>query len=230
MASIKTLVNFNGTNGADPEAGLITDIAGDLFGTTQAGGTNNVGTVFEILKTTSGYAASPTVLFNFDGGNGARPVAGLIADTAGNLFGTTQFGGANNLGTVFEIVKTASGYASTPTVLFNFDNTHGAQPLAGLIADAAGNLFGTTQIGGANRAGTVFEIVKTASGYASTPTVLFNFDVTHGAQSPSRPDRRCSRKLVRHDVRRWHEQRRHSVRDRENCLRLRQHPHRAVQL
>ena len=181
MASIKTLVNFNGTNGADPEAGLITDITGDLFGTTQAGGTNNLGTVFEIPKTTSGYAASPTVLFNFDGGNGARPVAGLLADTAGNLFGTTQFGGANNLGTVFEIVKTASGYASTPTVLFNFDNTHGAQPLAGLIADAAGNLFGTTQIGGANRDGTVFEIVKTASGYASTPTVLFNFDVTHGA-------------------------------------------------
>jgi hypothetical protein len=80
VASIKTLVNFNGTNGADPEAGLITDITGDLFGTTQAGGTNHLGTVFEILKTTSGYAASPTVLFNFDGGNGARPVAGLIAD------------------------------------------------------------------------------------------------------------------------------------------------------
>jgi uncharacterized repeat protein (TIGR03803 family) len=60
MASIKTLVNFNGTNGADPEAGLITDITGDLFGTTQAGGTNNLGTVFEIPKTTSGYPASPT--------------------------------------------------------------------------------------------------------------------------------------------------------------------------
>ena len=69
------------------------------------------------------------------------------------------------------------------TTLVNFDTTHGAAPVAGLIADATGDLFGTTQTGGANGDGTVFEIVKTASGYASTPTVLFNFDFdgTHGA-------------------------------------------------
>ena len=115
--------------------------------------------------------ASITTLVNFDTTHGATPVAGLIADAAGDLFGTTQTGGANGDGTVFEIVKTASGYASTPTVLFNFDfdGTHGAFPAAGLIADAAGDLFGTTQTGGANLHGTVFEIVKTASGYASPP-------------------------------------------------------------
>ena len=63
---------------------------------------------------------------------------------------------------MFEIVKTASGYASTPTVLFSFDGTHGASPVAGLIADAAGDLFGTTSGGGANGSGvgTVFEITK----------------------------------------------------------------------
>ena len=83
--------------------------------------------------------ASITTLVNFNDANGATPVAGLIADAAGDLFGTTAAGGANNDGTVFEIVKTASGYASTPTVLFNFDKTHGAQPEAGLIADAAGD-------------------------------------------------------------------------------------------
>ena len=182
MASITTLINFDTTNGAQPVAGLIADAAGDLFGTTQAGGTNNRGTVFEIEKTASGYASTPTVLFNFDTTHGALPQAGLIADAAGDLFGTTQAGGTNNRGTVFEIVKTASGYANTPTVLFNFDTTHGAQPVAGLIADAAGNLFGTAAAGGSANLGTVFEIVKTASGYASTPTVLFNFDTTHGAQ------------------------------------------------
>ena len=152
-----------------------------MFGTTAAGGAKSRGTVFEIVKTTSGYASTPTVLFSFDGTHGALPLAGLIADAAGNLFGTTSLGGANNAGTVFEIVKTGSGYASTPTVLFSFDGTHGASPEAGLIADAAGDLFGTTQAGGANNRGTVFEIVKTASGYASTPTVLFSFDGTHGA-------------------------------------------------
>ena len=87
------------------------------------------------------------------------------------------------LGTVFEIVKTAAGYASTPTTLVSFDDTNGAHPHGGLIADAAGDLFGTTAFGGANHGGTVFEIVKTATGYASTPTTLVSFDGTNGAAS-----------------------------------------------
>ena len=83
-------------------------------------------------------------------------------------------GGTNNDGTVFEIAKTATGYASTPTTLINFDNTNvltsdGAQPFGPLLMDAAGDLFGTTTDGGANGAtGTVFEIAKTATGYASS--------------------------------------------------------------
>ena len=140
--------------------------------------------------------ASITTLFSFDGTHGAFPLAGLIADAAGDLFGTTQAGGgANNDGTVFEIVKTASGYASTPTVLFSFDGTHGASPEAGLIADAAGDLFGTTAAGGANGRGTVFEIVKTGSGYASTPTVLFSSIVTAPPPKPASspmPPETCS--------------------------------------
>ena len=179
--TIETLINFNHANGAFPVGGLITDAAGDLFGTTQHGGANNDGTVFEIVKTASGYASTPTVLINFNHANGAVPEGGLITDAAGDLFGTTQHGGANDDGTVFGILKTASGYASTPTVLANFDTTHGAQPRAGLTIDAAGDLFGTTSTGGANNVGTVFEIANTAFGYASTPTVLFNFDTTHGA-------------------------------------------------
>src|SRR6266404_3936923 len=173
------LVSFNGTNGADPEAGLIADANGNLFGTTASGGANGGGTVFEIAKIAGGYASTPTVLVSFCSqtscAGGAEPVAGLIADANGNLFGTTRSGGANDLGTVFEIAKTAGGYASTPTVLVSFNGTNGADPEAGLIADANGNLFGTTVFGGANRFGTVFEIAKTASGYASTPTVLVSF-------------------------------------------------------
>jgi hypothetical protein len=83
----------------------------------------------------------------------------LLADAHGNLFGTTAFGGANKDGTVFEIVKTAHGYASTPTTLVSFNGTNGSHPEPGLVADAHGNLFGTTF------GGTVFEI--TGSGFST---------------------------------------------------------------
>jgi uncharacterized repeat protein (TIGR03803 family) len=117
--------------------------------------------VFEVLKTASGYATTPTIIVNFNGTNGAIPVAALLADASGNLFGTTREGGTNGGGTVFEIAKSAGGYASTPTTLVNFsDNAH---PQAALIADANGNLFGTTYYGGANGRGSVFEV--TGSGF-----------------------------------------------------------------
>jgi uncharacterized repeat protein (TIGR03803 family) len=194
-ATLTTLAVFNAADGALPRAGLLADAAGNLFGTTATGGATNQGTVFEIAKTASGYANTPTVLYNFcaqpNCADGAVP-NGLIADAAGNLFGTTAFGGATNQGTAFEIAKTANGYASTPTVLVSFGGTGDTGPIAGLLADAAGNLFGTTFLAGANPgfldegAGTVFEIAKTASGYANTPTVLYNFcaqtNCTDGAE------------------------------------------------
>ena len=177
-----TLVSFDNTNGANPVGSLIADANGNLFGTTAGGrGVTDDGTVFEIAKTSSGYASTPTTLVSFDDTNGAVPAAGLIADANGNLFGTTYAGGASGDGTVFEIVKTSSGYASTPTTLVSFDNTNGANPVASLIADANGNLFGTTSAGEASGYGTVFEIAKTSSGYASTPTTLVSFDNTNGA-------------------------------------------------
>jgi len=163
-----------GADGANPVAGLIADTAGDLFGTTAGGGSIGDGAVFEIPKTAAGYGPE-TVLYNFGGsGDGASPVAGLIADAAGDLIGTTAKGGANGDGAVFEIPKTASGYGAE-TVLYNFTGGgDGANPVAGVIMDAAGDLFGTTAGGGANGDGAVFEIPKTASGYGSE-TVLYNF-------------------------------------------------------
>jgi probable HAF family extracellular repeat protein/uncharacterized repeat protein (TIGR03803 family)/VCBS repeat-containing protein len=179
-----TLVSFNGTNGADPLAGLIADGHGDFFGTTAEGGANDAGTVFEVAKTAHGYASTPATLVSFNGANGLHPEASLIADAHGNLFGTTLEGGANGAGTVFEVAKTAHGYASTPTTLISFDDPHAPGPQgseAGLIADNHGNLFGTTIIGGAYGDGMVFEIAKTADGYASTPTTLVSFNGTNGA-------------------------------------------------
>ena len=85
-------------------------------------------------------------------------MAGLIADAHGDLFGTTYQGGAYDLGTVFEIAKTAHGYASTPTTLVNFNGAKGATPTGSLIADAHGDLFGTTAGGGVNGESTMFEI------------------------------------------------------------------------
>jgi uncharacterized repeat protein (TIGR03803 family) len=108
-----------------------------------------------------------TTLVNFNGSDGANPSFGsLIADTHGNLFGSTPGGGANGYGTVFEIAKTATGYVSTPTTLVSFTyGTAGAAPESGLIADAHGDLFGMTQNGGTNNDGTVFEI--TGSGFST---------------------------------------------------------------
>ena len=180
-----TLVSFKmetpDFGGIFPQGGLIADANGDLFGTTGGGGANGDGTVFEILKTGSGYASAPTTLVSFNFTDGAGLPGNLIADANGDLFGATEVGGANDAGNVFEIAKTAAGYASAPTTLINFNGADGSGPAASLIADANGDLFGTTSGGGANLNGTVFEIKKTASGYASTPTTLVSFDGADGA-------------------------------------------------
>jgi uncharacterized repeat protein (TIGR03803 family) len=175
-----TLVSFNGANGANPFASLIADVNGDLLGVTEFGGANNDGTVFEIKKTAAGYASAPTTLVSFNGDDGRNLVAGLIADANGDLFGATEAGGANDDGTVFEIAKTAGGYASTPTTLVSFNGATGSVPDASLFADANGDLFGTNSTEGVGGAGTVFEIKKTAAGYASTPTILVSFNGDDG--------------------------------------------------
>jgi uncharacterized repeat protein (TIGR03803 family) len=109
---VTTLVSFNFGNGAEPDGSLIADANGDLFGTTQNGGANGDGAVFEIAKTATGYASTPTILVSFNGanGNGANPLGSLIADANGDLFGTTANGGANGDGAVFEIAD--SGFVS----------------------------------------------------------------------------------------------------------------------
>jgi uncharacterized repeat protein (TIGR03803 family) len=154
----KVLHSFNGGDGANPAAGLIFDAAGNLYGTTTGGGTSGYGTVFE-LTPMGGGGWTETILYSFGNGtDGAIPYAGLIFDAAGNLYGTTFGGGPyGGAGTVFELTPTAGG-GWTETVLHSFNGGDGANPVAGLIFDAAGNLYGTTTGGGTYGGGTAFEL------------------------------------------------------------------------
>jgi uncharacterized repeat protein (TIGR03803 family) len=130
------LYSFTGLDGALPFGGLVRDSAGNLYGTTQTGGANFFGTVFELDNT-----GKETVLYSFTGGSdGATPYAGLVRDSAGNLYGTTSQGGMDNIGTVFEVDTTGK-----ETVLYSFTGgTDGGLPYAGLVRDRAGNLYGTS--------------------------------------------------------------------------------------
>lgn len=144
---LTTPVDFNGTNGARPFAGLVWGDDGSLYGTTRDGGLGtNQGTVFKVA--TNGQF-TPLVAFN--GVNGAQPYAELLKGSDGNFYGTTPRGGDNNLGTVFMMTP-----AGTLTTLVSFANTNGAQAYAGLIQAANGDFYGTTANGGAYGKGTVF--------------------------------------------------------------------------
>jgi uncharacterized repeat protein (TIGR03803 family) len=149
--TITTLASFNGTNGLRPSAGLIMDSRGNLYGTAYRGGAANEGTVFELAR---GSSTITTLASFFAGVYGKYPRGGLVMDRSGNLYGTTAYGGPLNNGTVFEL---APG-GGTITALASFSGSDGAGPLAGLIMDSSGNLYGTTAYGGASRDGTVFEL------------------------------------------------------------------------
>ncbi len=130
-----------------------------------------------ILFATSSWAAPhETVLHSFGNGNdGAAPYGRLIMDAAGNLYGTTSYGGIRNLGTVFELTPREGG-GWTKRVLHNFSDgdNDGYLPGSSLIFDTAGNLYGTTNIGGIHGYGTVFELVRTQGG-AWANRVLHSF-------------------------------------------------------
>jgi MYXO-CTERM domain-containing protein len=146
--AVTTLATFNGANGASPQAGVVRDAQGNLYGTTNLGGANNLGTVFEVVAG----SGAVTTLASFAGANGANPLGGLVLDAQGNLYGTTSSGGANNLGTIFEVVA-GSG---TITTLASFDGANGSRPVGDLLLDAQGNLYGVTRNGGASNRGTIF--------------------------------------------------------------------------
>jgi uncharacterized repeat protein (TIGR03803 family) len=167
-----TLVNFAGTNGASPYAGLVQGINGDLYGTTLRGGAANLGTVFAM--TLQGELKS---LVSFDESNGANPYAPLMVYPNGTLYGTARSGGANNIGTLFRI--TPSG---TLTKLFSFGTDGGADPLAGLVEAFNGLLYGATSVFGPNFDGSIFEITL-----GGTLTTVHDFGGVDGAYPAAAP-------------------------------------------
>lgn len=161
-----------GTDGGDPEAALLLR-EGIFYGTTNSGGASNAGTVFEVTP-----RGKEKVLYSFTGkGDGANPQASLVADSDGNLYGTTNLGGKNNNGTVFKLVRPkAEGKAWTEDVVYSFGTGNdGTDPVAGVSFDAEGNLYGTTSDGGTDGYGTVFQLKPSKSGW--TEKILHSFEM-----------------------------------------------------
>ena len=179
--TLTTLHSFDGTDGANPFARLVQGADGNFYGTTEFGGANNSCTVVysgfvgcgTVFKITAG--GTLTTLYSFcsqpNCTDGANPVAGLVQGADGNFYGTTEFGGAINVGTIFKI--TPGGTLST---LHAFDATDGGDPVATLLQATDGNFYATT-LGGGNGYGTVFKITP-----GGTLTALHSFDVTDGGQ------------------------------------------------
>jgi uncharacterized repeat protein (TIGR03803 family) len=178
------LYRFKGgthNDGSQPYAGVILDNSGALYGTTALGGFG-FGTVFKLSPDRSGYRES--VIYRFKGvaaGDGANPYSLLIADGAGALYGSTANGGSTSFGeqgggVVFKLTPAGGGY--TESVLYRFQggtNNDGATPVASLLFDGVGDLYGTTELGGSLLAGdrgqgggAVFKLTPTQSGYAES--------------------------------------------------------------
>jgi hypothetical protein len=168
----ETLYTFNRTDGYEPSGTLAVDAEGNIYGETFYGGTGtacqyNCGLVFELVRGSDG-RYTEKILHNFQNGeDGAGPRGSVILDAAGNVYGVTYTGGngancitylGEGCGTVFELSPTANGWREKILHVFTWDGIDGANPLAGLIFDTAGNLYGTTYAGGANYGGVVFEI------------------------------------------------------------------------
>jgi uncharacterized repeat protein (TIGR03803 family) len=171
-----------GIDGSNPYgATLVFDAAGNIYGTTFAGGRGSCpgkcGLVYKLTPAGSGWTES--VLYAFTGGaDGGAPWAGVTFDHAGNLYGTTSSGGAFGGGTVYELSPSGSGW--TQKTLHSFQSsTDGAVPYAGLIFDRSGNLYGATQYGGSETGGTVFELSPSSGGNWSFAT-LYNFAASGG--------------------------------------------------
>ena len=198
-SALTTVAGFNGPNGIWPQGGLIADAGGNLYGVTWMGGSlYNVaqsqpgnGAIFEIAGGPNGYSSTVTTVASFAvasalnaSSNGVFPDS-LVMDAQGNLFGLALSGGGiSNGGVLFELVRNGSGYSDTPIDLVQFPGGPSwiTNP-SNILIDGSGDLFGlvaqnigsTTSNSVSPGTGAVFELVKSANGYAASPIVLSNF-------------------------------------------------------
>ena len=178
----KTLYKFKGgADGSSPYSALIFDGAGNLYGTTNEGGAYGWGTVFELRHNSNG-GWKEQVLYSFTGGaDGGGPLASLIFDSAGSLYGTTAGGGTRNIscgssgcGVVFKLTTNASGNW-TENVIYSFTGeSDGYLPTAGLIFDSTGSLYSTTYGNNEYTGGTVFRLTPNSDG-SWTESVISGF-------------------------------------------------------
>ncbi|MFZ0285866.1 MAG: choice-of-anchor tandem repeat GloVer-containing protein, partial [Terriglobales bacterium] len=178
-------------DGKYPSAGVIFDAIGNLYGMTLYGGGSGSGTVFELSPPSQqGGSWTEQVLWSFPGANvdGVDPNGGLVIDAAGNLFGTTEGAVTEGAGLVFELSPGTNGWTESLPHIFclNYpDCSDGAQPMAGVTIDKAGNLYGTTMFGGQpNKVGwgVAYELSPTKSGWTETVLKVFT-SVTGGRTS-----------------------------------------------
>jgi uncharacterized repeat protein (TIGR03803 family) len=178
------LYSFSGADGAYPFAGVTLDQSGNLYGTTGLGGQFNLGTVFELTPNAKGW--SETVLHSFAGGEDeSEPFAGVVLDSAGDVYGTTSGQGSDRPGTVFRLEQDSGG-GWTETILHTFNGTDGEFPWSDLVPDANGNLYGTTYVGGSNGKGVIYELIRTSkNGWRMI--VFHNFNFVDGASPAGNP-------------------------------------------
>jgi uncharacterized repeat protein (TIGR03803 family) len=158
-------------DGSYPLSDVIFDSLGNLYGTAQEGGASNDGIIFELSPSGGGWTKSTLHTFVGGDGDGEIPLSGLIFDNSGNLYGTTNMGGPADVGTVYELSPSGSGW--TINILNAFGGTGGEYPSAGLVLDHLGNMYGAAAGGGTQGSGTVFKFTPTDGGW--TFTTIYNF-------------------------------------------------------
>src|SRR5271165_561582 len=182
--TLSLLYSFSNSDGAYPEGRLISGRDGKLYGTTGKGGmgcqSTGCGVVFTLQAPPTFCHSiqcywSENVIYEFAGGNdGSRPTGDTVFDPTGNFYGTTFNSGANGVGTVYELSPSGGGWSES--VIHTFSGSDGANPYGGLTHDAAGNLYGTTKLGGTNNqyGGVVFQLVSGQSGWSENVLHAFN--------------------------------------------------------